>query len=478
MTAASQFSVAGETAARLNDADMSAVPTPIDAQASPPASPPAAPHRASALDYLTSQPWAIRADMLETLRAIAAREGEGVEAVEARLGRPLQNARTVSVRDGVAVVPVTGPIFRYANMFTQVSGATSLDVLARDFQTALDDPQVSSVVLNIDSPGGQASGVAEFAQQVRAANKPVVAYVDGDANSAAYWIAAAAREVVVSKTGEVGSVGAVLALNGQRDPSRVEIVSSQSPHKRPDVTTDAGRSQLQARVDALAQVFIDDVAAYRGVSVQDVLGRFGQGATRLGAAAVEAGMADRVGTLEQVIAGLSGAAKGGPRMSASDDTTLPVLTLDQQIAALEADNPALVDAIRTSAHAAGAQAERQRIADVQAQAMPGHEALIAQMAADGQTTGPMAAVAVLAAERARSAEMATRLGRDAPAPVPSAPAPQPGADDVSASAPVEERCAALWARDARLHDEFPTLAAYTAYTRAIEGGRARVLHKG
>lgn len=110
---------------------------------------------ASAFDLLASQPWAMQPAMLETMAAIAQRQGEDVQAVEARLGRPLQNARSVSVRDGVAVVPVIGPIFRYANLFTEVSGATSLDVLAREFSAAVDDPLVKAVVLNIDSPAAR-----------------------------------------------------------------------------------------------------------------------------------------------------------------------------------------------------------------------------------------------------------------------------------------------------------------------------------
>jgi len=217
----------------------------------------------SAFDLVASQPWAIMPETLETIASIARREGEGVEAVEARLGRPLQNARTVSVRDGVAVVPVNGPIFRYANLFTQISGATSLEVLATDFTAALDDPNVKAVVLAMDSPGGQANGIAEFAQMVRAAKKPVVAYVDGSAASAAYWIAAAADRVVMSKTGMVGSVGAVVGISTKKDEGTVEIVSSQSPNKRPDVTTDQGRAQIQTLIDSLAQVFVEDVAAYR-----------------------------------------------------------------------------------------------------------------------------------------------------------------------------------------------------------------------
>lgn len=433
-----------------------------------------APRPVSAFDLLASQPWAMLPAMLETLSAIARRENEPVEALEARLGRPLQNARSVSLRGNVAVVPVTGPIFRHANLFTQVSGATSLELLARDFTAAADDPQVESIVLDIDSPGGQANGIAEFAHLVRAAKKPVTAYVGGAAASAAYWIAAAASEVVLAKTAEVGSIGVVVALDTEREPGVVEIVSSQSPKKRPDVTTDAGRSQIQARIDTLAQVFVQDVAAYRGVGVDTVMARFGQGDMLLGADAVFVGMADRVSTLEEVIAGLAGIPNtGGPRMGAqisADDTPAAVLDflIEHQFDALKT--------IEDEARAKGATAERARILAVEAQALPGHEALIAHLKADGVTTGEQAAMAVLAAERAGNGQRLDKLFADAPAPVPHAAAPEPG-DTLAAEAalPVEERCARQWARDTALAGEFSSVEAFTAYARSIESGRARVL---
>lgn len=264
----------------------------------------------SAFDLVAQQPWATPAETLETIIRIAKRESDSPEAVAAKLGRPLQNTQITTIRDDVAVVPITGPIFRYANLFTEISGATSLEILARDFSAAIADPAVKSVVLVIDSPGGQVSGIAEMAHMIHTARKPVVAYVDGMAASAAYWLAAAAATIAVSKTALLGSIGAVLGVSSRPRDGIVEIVSSQSPRKRPDVQTSDGRAQLQAHIDALAQVFIEDVADYRGVSVETVLTDFGQGDIRMGAEAVAAGMADRVSTLEHVIAGLAGKIEG------------------------------------------------------------------------------------------------------------------------------------------------------------------------
>lgn len=460
----------------------------IDVSTAPPVvavDPPARKGRVSALDLVAATPWAIEPDMLETIRAIALREGEGVEALQAREGRPLTNARTVSMRDGVAVVPVTGPIFRYANLFTQISGATSLDLLAKDFAAALDDPAVKAIVLEINSPGGQATGIAEFAAQVRAADKPVVAYVDGMAASAAYWIAAAAPQVVMSKSAMAGNIGAVLGLDTRKDPNTTEIVSSQSPNKRPDVTTDAGRAQLQAMVDALAQVFIDDVAAYRGMTAEAVIKDFGGGDVFIASRAVATGMADRIGTLDEVIAGLAGTQGTPAKTPSMKGTAMDVATLKAQHptivaellaaltqAELQAANPALVIAIGAEASAA----ERNRIFAVEAQSMPGHEALIATLKADGKTTAPEAALQVLAAEKAVLGVKAGALKGDAPKALPNAAAPtQESAAGAESSLPLEDRCKSIWERDPKVRADYLTLDGYTAATRAIEAGRVRVL---
>jgi hypothetical protein len=151
---------------------------------------------------ITADRWAILPDALERIVAIAQGLNDSPESVAAPLGRPLENTRTVTRRGDVAIVPVSGPIFRYANLLTDVAGATSIENLARDFRTAVDDPSVRSIVLETDSPGGQVAGVSEFAEQLRAAAaiKPVIAYVSDLGASAAYWIASAASEIVARET--------------------------------------------------------------------------------------------------------------------------------------------------------------------------------------------------------------------------------------------------------------------------------------
>lgn len=434
------------------------------------------------LDLLTA-PWAIQPDKLLEIQSIYAAHLAGekidIDALEARLGRPLQNTQTVVLRGDTALIPVTGPVFRYANLFTQISGASSLSVLSTDFSAAAQNPAVRQIVLVIDSPGGQANGIAEFAQMVRSAGKPVIAYIDNVAASAAYWIASAADQIVMAKTAMVGSIGAVISIDPRKNDGSVEIVSGQSPNKRVDVTTDAGRAQIQTLVDGLAQVFIEDVSSYRNVPVATVLEKFGAGGMKLAAEAVDLGMADRIGTLETLLTELSQSPfQGSTPMSQNDDSLSP-MTIADLLATLTAemlakDRPDLIAAIR----AEGAAAERQRIADVEAQTLPGHEALIASLKADGQSTGGDAAVKVLAAERAKLASIADRLHAEAPPIIPHAPAPSGNqGTPPDSSLPIETQCQQRWDADPALREEFQSLETYIAFERAKAAGHAKIFRK-
>lgn len=432
------------------------------------------------IDYLSS-PWAIQPEKLLEIQSIYAAHMAGekidIDALEARLGRPLQNTQTVVLRGDTALIPVTGPVFRYANLFTQISGASSLSVLSTDFAAAEQNPAIRQIVLVIDSPGGQANGIAEFAQMVRSAGKPVIAYIDNVAASAAYWIASAADQIVMAKTGMVGSIGAVISIDPRKNDGSVEIVSSQSPNKRVDVTTDAGRAQIQTLIDGLAQVFIEDVATYRNVPVATVLEKFGAGGMKLAAEAVDLGMADRMGTLETLLTELSQSSfQGTTPMSQNADSQMTLSTLLATLTAemLATDRPDLVAAIRAD----GAAAERQRISDVEAQSLPGHEALIASMKSDGRSTGGDAAVKVLAAERAKLASIAARLHDEAPSPIPHAPAPDnaPGTQS-DESLPVETRCQKKWETDFALRAEFSDLKTYIAFEKARSAGHAKIFRQ-
>lgn len=347
----------------------------------------------------TSEPWAITQPALETILEIAERENEKPEAVAARLGRELQNTHTVIERDGVAVIPVTGPLFRYANIFTAISGATSYEILAQDFTVALDNPDITAIILNIDSPGGEVNGCAELANMIFAARgkKPIIAYASGDAASGAYWIASAADSVVASETSGLGSIGVVAVYRGAKPdktaPTTIEIVSSQSPFKRLNPETDEGRAKLQTRIDAMAEVFVNTLARNRGIETSQVLEQFGGGDILIGAHAVNAGLADRIGSLEKLIAEFS--ASSNPALNQRGFLLPPTLNKKESvmdIQTLTQDHPALLAEVQTTAKSA----ERSRIQTILASEEAKDRGDLAQHLAFATDMTPDAAVAMLA----------------------------------------------------------------------------------
>ncbi len=259
------------------------------------------------LNTLTKETWLMLSTHLEVLTQLASREYD-INALASKIGTQLEKTRTASLRGSIATIPLMGGIYRYANLFTEICGATSTEILALDIQTAVNNPNVSHIILNFDSPGGQASGIAELAGMIKEASqkKPIIAYVDDMAASAAYWLASACDHIAASKTAMVGSIGAVYTLKlNQGEAQSSEIVSSVSPKKRPNVQTEEGKAQIQNWADKFGAIFVEEVARYRGVSTEHVLANFGQGDMLIGDDALHVGMIDEITTYEALIKQLS-----------------------------------------------------------------------------------------------------------------------------------------------------------------------------
>ena len=265
-----------------------------------------------------------------------------VQEVVAATDRPRQRSS-----GAIGVIPVYGTIAKRMDMMMESSGGTSTDRVAADLRAMLADPQVGSIILDIDSPGGSVSGVAELADEIRAAReqKPIVAVANTFAASAAYWIASAASEIVVAPSGQVGSIG-VFTIH--EDISKMLEAEGVNPtiisagkfktEGNPFAPLDPeAEKAIQEQVDAYYAMFIGAVAKGRGVSIADVRGGFGQGRMVMARDAVKLGMADRVDTIEGTIMRL---AKGGgrPAGARAESFTVDASTLsDEALASIRAD---------------------------------------------------------------------------------------------------------------------------------------------
>lgn len=254
----------------------------------------------------------------EIRTALAELDDGGFSSIAFGYGEPLAEDSHVTVRNGVATIPITGPLFHYATAFDDVCGCSSYARIAQDIaavRAAHREGVVRAVLLEVDSPGGEIGGVAETADMIAelAEEMTVAAFVTDLGASAAYWLSAAAAHVVSAPTSLIGSIGVVATFRKDRDQNTIEIVSSQSPKKRPDLETDAGRAQVQETLDALAEVFLEAVAGYRGVNLNDARTQFGEGDVLVGQLAVDAGLADEVGSFEALLAELASGTRFVPR---------------------------------------------------------------------------------------------------------------------------------------------------------------------
>jgi capsid assembly protease len=390
------------------------------------------------LDVLNSS-WAIMPTRLLEIQGIYAAhmrdESIDIAAVEQRMGRQLANEhRSYEVRDGVAILPIEGVIAKRMNLFTQISGGASTQLLQRELGAALDDPEVHSIVLQIDSPGGTVDGTQTLANAVLAARdkKPIVTLASGTMASAAYWIGSAAQAAyIVDGTTSVGSIGVVTShtdISGAEAARGIKTTEiSAGKYKRIASQyaplSEDGRQSIQDQLDYLYSLFVGAVAQHRGVSEEQVLADMADGRVFVGQRAVDAGLVDGITSLDDLVAklaqehGQAGAGISRQGVHSVKTSTHQPGKKTMNVEQLEQEHPAVAASLR----AEGAASERARIQAVEQQLMPGHEALIAGMKFDGKSSGGDAAVAIVAAEKKSRETHAIASAADAPAPVASAP---------------------------------------------------------
>jgi len=218
-------------------------------------------------------------------------------------------AAAAAAPEGIAVIPIHGSLVKRSLGMEAASGLTSYGEIAALLDAALADPQVSGILLDIDSPGGEASGSFELARRVRevAAIKPVWAVANDAAYSAAYAIAASAQRLFVTETGGVGSIGVIAlhvdqSVKDAKDGYRFTAITAgahkndYSPH---EPLSDAAKTELQGEVDRLYAIFTDHVADMRGLDLEAV--RATEAGLYFGANAVSQGLADGIQTLEATL---------------------------------------------------------------------------------------------------------------------------------------------------------------------------------
>lgn len=258
------------------------------------------------MQQLSCDIWLMERTAMRQFRALAA-SNISVDLEQVRASAPQQRRQK-----SVAILPIHGVIEARPTFMGQLFGMTSYEAIGRAFDQLVADESVSGIILDVASPGGMAYGAPELAQKIFSARgtKPIISVANPLAASGAYWIASAADRLVVTPSGDVGSVGVICehvdvskALEAEGTTVTV-IRSSGSPYKAEtndmEPLSDEARQNLQSRADEIYQNFVSDLARFRGVSVGHVNQNFGQGRTVGAKAALSASMVDRVWTADEV----------------------------------------------------------------------------------------------------------------------------------------------------------------------------------
>lgn len=321
--------------------------------------------------------------------------------------RPDGSSSMSAATNGVALVPIIGSLVNRGAWIGANSGLTSYEGLAAQFRELAADDNIHTVVLDMDSSGGEATGMFAAAQAIAqlAKQKQVIAVVNDVAASAAYGMASQAHEIVVSPTSVVGSIGVVLmhmdrSAELEKKGVAVSLIHAGAHkvdgHPLAGPLSDSVRASLQRDVDAFYDQFVGLVGQGRGSRLTADQARDTEARVFIGKEAVRRGLADRVASLDDVLSAFKATAPGASNrsmVSMSEQTNAPRadagITQDQMNAAV------------ATARAEGAAAERARIGAIMGHAeAEGREKQALTMALETDMSADAAAKVLAASPKA------------------------------------------------------------------------------
>jgi capsid assembly protease len=274
------------------------------------------------LSWVASAFWAIEETKAETMLGVLLdRAASGFRSDDTfhddensaeRAARRAERRRS-EPQEGIAIVPVMGVISPRISDVEGLStgGGMSAEGFAAAMRRLAADPAVSGILLDINSPGGNVYGIPEAAEAIREARgvKPVWAVAHHQAASAAYWLGVTAEQLVVTPSGEVGSIGVYsyhediskrMDMLGVK-PTLIKAGPNKAEGHPAFPLGEEAASHLQARIDDYYAMFVRDVAKGRGVPVSTVRDSFGGGRMVGAQESVRLGMADRVDSLANTV---------------------------------------------------------------------------------------------------------------------------------------------------------------------------------
>lgn len=240
--------------------------------------------------------------------------GFDLEALAGNGGQEVDKpAPRYEVTDGVAVIPIRGPLINadIPDNWVKAFGITTYPNLQRAFAEASADSKVKSVLLDVNSPGGSVAGISDTTDALSSlrAVKPVHTFAGDLMASAGYWLGSNADRITAGKMSTVGSIGVIgthieYSRGMENDGIKATVLraGSEKALATPyEPLSDKAKAQMQARLDAVYGQFVEAVANNRGVSLASAMS-MAEGREYFGEAALRAGLVDTIGKFPDALA--------------------------------------------------------------------------------------------------------------------------------------------------------------------------------
>ena len=317
--------------------------------------------------------------------------------VKAGIGLMKANGYQPKIENGVAIIPVYGVLSRKGSAGGWFEDQeASMENIESDFLKAMNNKDVSGIVLDISSPGGTVSGTTRLAQVIREnKSKPVIAYTAGMMASAAYYIGSAADKVISDKSAMVGSIGTILThmdysaraaqmgvkvthITGGKDKA---LANSYEP------LTESGKEYLQGIVNEAYTQFKADVVLHRGEKID--IEKVSTGRVFTASNALELGLIDQIGNIEDAIEMAKTKGENEMFKTLAELKEKCVDLCKEFRAEIEAElgvsHKAEIETAKAQAVTDAMAAEKTRVAEIEALSGQGQEKVVKTLIAEGKT---------------------------------------------------------------------------------------------
>ena len=259
-----------------------------------------------------------------------------------------RGSHLLTTAGGIATIAVHGSLTNEDSFFNRLFGITSYNDIRNAIVEAIEDEDVTRLLLDVDSPGGDAKGVSELAEFIKLASthKPIDTYVSGSAFSAAYWIAAATDSISGPKMSEAGSLGVIAILAEMTEMFKKEGVKVTvfragkfkalgNPYEK---LSAAATKIIQGKLDKMEGFFLDSVAENRNIPRNKVKSQVGEGLTFFAEEAVANGLMDEIVAFDELYGRLvkAGTENSAGRQVLNEDTDMKKILTPAAEAAIAA----------------------------------------------------------------------------------------------------------------------------------------------